>query len=54
MFGTYLCDRFRKGSKTSLLEECVWIRQKGTTQRLWYPKGTGIETISVNQVELCR
>ncbi|GJT77504.1 retrovirus-related pol polyprotein from transposon TNT 1-94 [Tanacetum coccineum] len=48
MFSVYLCARFQEAPKTSHLEAVKRIFRyiKGTTHlRLWYPKGTGIETI---------
>ncbi|GJR22680.1 hypothetical protein Tco_0971207 [Tanacetum coccineum] len=47
-FGVCLCARFQEDPKTSHLEAVKRIFRyvKGTTHlRLWYPKGTGIETI---------
>ncbi|GJQ92565.1 retrovirus-related pol polyprotein from transposon TNT 1-94 [Tanacetum coccineum] len=44
----WLCARFQEAPKTSLLEAVKRIFQynKGTTHLgLWYPKGTGIETV---------
>ncbi|GJV62052.1 retrovirus-related pol polyprotein from transposon TNT 1-94 [Tanacetum coccineum] len=44
MFSVCLCARFQEDPKTSHLEVVRYI--KGTMYlRLWYPKGTGIETI---------
>ncbi|GJT88959.1 retrovirus-related pol polyprotein from transposon TNT 1-94 [Tanacetum coccineum] len=48
MFSVCLCARFQEDPKTSHLEEVKRIFRyiKGTTHLgLWYPKGTGIETI---------
>ncbi|GJV09383.1 hypothetical protein Tco_1347039 [Tanacetum coccineum] len=48
MFSVCLCARFQEAPKTSHLEVVKLIFQyiKGTTHLgLWYPKGTGIETI---------
>nr|GEZ85646.1 retrovirus-related Pol polyprotein from transposon TNT 1-94 [Tanacetum cinerariifolium] len=48
MFSFCLCTRFQEAPKTSHLEAVKRIFQyiKGTTHLgLWYPKGTGIETI---------
>ncbi|GJW44080.1 retrovirus-related pol polyprotein from transposon TNT 1-94 [Tanacetum coccineum] len=48
MFSVCLCARFQKAPKTSHLEAVKRIFRyiKGTTHLgLWYPKGTGIETI---------
>ncbi|GJS53939.1 retrovirus-related pol polyprotein from transposon TNT 1-94 [Tanacetum coccineum] len=48
MFSVWLCARFQEAPKTSLLEAVKRIFQynKGTTHLgLWYPKGTGIETV---------
>ena len=48
MFNVYLCARFQEDPKTSHLEAVKRIFRyiKGTTHLgLWYPKGTGIETI---------
>ncbi|GKD19896.1 retrovirus-related pol polyprotein from transposon TNT 1-94 [Tanacetum coccineum] len=48
MFSVYLCARFQEAPKTSHLEAVKRIFQyiKGTTHlALWYPKGTGIETV---------
>ncbi|GJV98107.1 retrovirus-related pol polyprotein from transposon TNT 1-94 [Tanacetum coccineum] len=48
MFSVCLCARFQEDPKTSNLEAVKRIFQyiKGTTHLgLWYPKGTGIETI---------
>nr|GEZ40386.1 uncharacterized mitochondrial protein AtMg00810-like [Tanacetum cinerariifolium] len=48
MFSVCLCTRFQEAPKTSHLEAVKRIFQyiKGTMHlRLWYPKGTGIETI---------
>ncbi|GJT72908.1 hypothetical protein Tco_1032194 [Tanacetum coccineum] len=48
MFSVCLCARFQKAPKTSHLEGVKRIFRyiKGTTHlRLWYPKGTGIETV---------
>ena len=38
MFGTYLCVRVRKGSKTTLSEEIVWIHQKVLHEDYGIPK----------------
>ncbi|GJY83871.1 retrovirus-related pol polyprotein from transposon TNT 1-94 [Tanacetum coccineum] len=48
MFSVYLCARFQEDPKTSHLEAVKRILRyiKGTTHLgLWYPKGTGVETI---------
>nr|GEX14416.1 copia protein [Tanacetum cinerariifolium] len=48
MFSFYLCARFQEALKTSHLEAVKRIFRyiKGTTHLgLWYPKGTGIETV---------
>ncbi|GKB37041.1 retrovirus-related pol polyprotein from transposon TNT 1-94 [Tanacetum coccineum] len=48
MFSVCLCARFQEAPKTTHLEEIKRIFQyiKGTTHLgLWYPKGTGIETV---------
>ncbi|GKA03891.1 hypothetical protein Tco_0676672 [Tanacetum coccineum] len=48
MFSVYLCARFQEDPKTSHLEAVKRIFRyiKGTMHLgLWYPKGTGIETI---------
>ncbi|GJR29931.1 hypothetical protein Tco_1106163 [Tanacetum coccineum] len=48
MFSVYLCARFQEAPKTSHLEAVKRIFRyiKGTTHlRLWYPKGTSIETV---------
>ncbi|GJU54948.1 hypothetical protein Tco_1228662 [Tanacetum coccineum] len=48
MFSVCLCARFQEAPKTSHLEVVKRIFQyiKGTTHLgLWYPKGTGIETV---------
>nr|GEX73053.1 retrovirus-related Pol polyprotein from transposon TNT 1-94 [Tanacetum cinerariifolium] len=48
MFSVCLCARFQEASKTSYLEAVKRIFQyiKGTIHLgLWYPKGTGIETV---------
>ncbi|GKF58052.1 hypothetical protein Tco_0171589 [Tanacetum coccineum] len=48
MFSVCLCARFQEDPKTSHLEavRCIFGYIKGTTHLgLWYPKGTGIETI---------
>nr|GEX92626.1 copia protein [Tanacetum cinerariifolium] len=48
MFSVCLCARFQKVPKTSHLEAVKRIFRyiKGTTHLgLWYPKGTGVETI---------
>ena len=45
MFNTYLCARVRKGSKNISFERMYLETSKGIAQELWYPKGTGIETI---------
>lgn len=48
MFSVCLCARFQENPKTSHLEAVKRIFRyiKGTTQLgLWYPKGTGVETI---------
>ncbi|GJR88461.1 retrovirus-related pol polyprotein from transposon TNT 1-94 [Tanacetum coccineum] len=48
MFSVCLCARFQEDPKTSHLEAVKRIFQyiKGTTYiGLWYPKGTGVETI---------
>ncbi|GJU29636.1 hypothetical protein Tco_1173225 [Tanacetum coccineum] len=48
MFSVCLCSRFQEDPKTSQLEavKCIFRYIKGTTHlRLWYPKGTDIETI---------
>ncbi|GKD62049.1 hypothetical protein Tco_1299558, partial [Tanacetum coccineum] len=43
MFSVCLCARFQEDPKTSHLEA---VKNKGTTHLgLWYPKGTGVETI---------
>ncbi|GKA10498.1 hypothetical protein Tco_0689931 [Tanacetum coccineum] len=49
MFSVCLCARFQEDPKTSHLEAVKRIFRyiKGTTHlRLWYPKGSGIETIA--------
>ncbi|GJQ89441.1 hypothetical protein Tco_0000580 [Tanacetum coccineum] len=48
MFSVYLCARFQEAPKTSHLDAVKRIFRyiKGTTHLgLWYPKGTGIETV---------
>ncbi|GKB54075.1 retrovirus-related pol polyprotein from transposon TNT 1-94 [Tanacetum coccineum] len=48
MFSVCLCARFQEDLKTSHLEAVKRIFRyiKGTTHlRLWYPKGTGMETV---------
>ncbi|GKC10038.1 retrovirus-related pol polyprotein from transposon TNT 1-94 [Tanacetum coccineum] len=48
MFSICLCARFQEDPKTSHLEAVkrIFLYIKGTTHLgLWYPKGTGIETI---------
>nr|GEX88558.1 copia protein [Tanacetum cinerariifolium] len=48
IFSVCLCARFQEAPKTSHLEavKCIFRYIKGTTHLgLWYPKGTGIETI---------
>ncbi|GJZ28253.1 hypothetical protein Tco_0572900 [Tanacetum coccineum] len=48
MFSVCLCARFQEAPKTSHLEAVKRIFRyiKGTTHLgLWYPKGTGVETI---------
>nr|GEW19902.1 copia protein [Tanacetum cinerariifolium] len=48
MFSVCLCARFQEDHKTSHLEavKCIFRYIKGTTHiELWYPKGTGIETV---------
>ncbi|GJS21202.1 retrovirus-related pol polyprotein from transposon TNT 1-94 [Tanacetum coccineum] len=48
MFSVCLCARFQEDPKTSYLEAVMRIFRyiKGTTHLgLWYPKGTGIETV---------
>ncbi|GJV16198.1 hypothetical protein Tco_1361521 [Tanacetum coccineum] len=48
MFSVCLCARFQEAHKTSHLEavKCIFRYIKGTTHLgLWYPKGTGIETV---------
>ncbi|GKD19055.1 retrovirus-related pol polyprotein from transposon TNT 1-94 [Tanacetum coccineum] len=48
MFSVCLCARFQEALKTSHLEviKCIFRYIKGTTHLgLWYPKGTGIETV---------
>ncbi|GJZ71164.1 hypothetical protein Tco_0635015 [Tanacetum coccineum] len=48
MFSVCLCARFQEVSKTSHLEAVKRIFKyiKGTTHlKIWYPKGTGVETI---------
>nr|GEU95342.1 Gag-Pol polyprotein [Tanacetum cinerariifolium] len=48
MFSVCLCARFQEDPKTSHLEavKCIFQYIKGTTHlELWYPKGTGIETV---------
>nr|GEV16400.1 retrovirus-related Pol polyprotein from transposon TNT 1-94 [Tanacetum cinerariifolium] len=48
MFSVYLCARFQEAPKTSHLEAVKHIfRYINSTTRLglWYPKGTGIETV---------
>ncbi|GKB80385.1 retrovirus-related pol polyprotein from transposon TNT 1-94 [Tanacetum coccineum] len=48
MFSVYLCARFQEAPKTSHLEAIKRIFRyiKGTSHLgLWYPKGTGLETI---------
>ncbi|GKB63198.1 hypothetical protein Tco_0919384 [Tanacetum coccineum] len=48
MFSVCLCARFQEVPKTSHLEAVKWIFRyiKGITHLgLWYPKGTGVETI---------
>nr|GEW76695.1 hypothetical protein [Tanacetum cinerariifolium] len=47
-FSVCLCERFQDDPKTSHLEvvKCIFRYIKGTTHLgLWYPKGTGIETV---------
>nr|GEU89567.1 retrovirus-related Pol polyprotein from transposon TNT 1-94 [Tanacetum cinerariifolium] len=47
-FSICLCARFQEAPKTSHLEavKCIFRYIKGTTHLgLWYPKGTGIETV---------
>ncbi|GKE70028.1 hypothetical protein Tco_1528100 [Tanacetum coccineum] len=48
MFSVCLCARFQENHKTTHLEsiKCIFRYIIGTSHlRLWYPKGTGIETI---------
>ncbi|GKA90357.1 hypothetical protein Tco_0812227 [Tanacetum coccineum] len=48
MFSVYLCARFQAAPKTSHIEAVKRIFRyiKGTSHLgLWYPKGTGLETI---------
>nr|GEU50852.1 copia protein [Tanacetum cinerariifolium] len=48
LFSVCLCACFQKAPKTSHLEavKCIFRYIKGTTHLgLWYPKGTGIETV---------
>ena len=45
MFNTYLCARVRKGSKNISFKRMYLEISKGIAQELWYPKGTGRETI---------
>ncbi|GJX14343.1 hypothetical protein Tco_0206101 [Tanacetum coccineum] len=48
MFSVCLCARFQEYRKTSYLEAVKRIFKyiKGTSHlRVWYPKGTGVETI---------
>ncbi|GKA56814.1 hypothetical protein Tco_0755886 [Tanacetum coccineum] len=48
MFSVCLCARFQEDPKTSYLEAIkrIFSNIKGTTHLgLWYPKGTGVETI---------
>ncbi|GJW67094.1 hypothetical protein Tco_0121518 [Tanacetum coccineum] len=48
MFSVCLCARFQEASKTSHLESVKHIfryRKSTTYLGLWYPKGTGIETV---------
>ncbi|GJT61876.1 hypothetical protein Tco_1005409 [Tanacetum coccineum] len=48
MFSVYLCAHFQEAPKASHLEvvERIFRYIKGTSYlRLWYPKGTGVETI---------
>ncbi|GJU11321.1 hypothetical protein Tco_1133717 [Tanacetum coccineum] len=47
MFSVCLVPRFQEAPKTSHLEAVKRIFRyiKGTTTRIWYPKGTGIETV---------
>nr|GEV31485.1 copia protein [Tanacetum cinerariifolium] len=48
MFSVCLCARFQENPKTSHLEaiKCIFRYSKGTIHLgLWYPKGSGIETI---------
>ncbi|GKD51755.1 hypothetical protein Tco_1280731 [Tanacetum coccineum] len=48
MFRVYLCARFQEAPKTSYLEavKIIFRYIKGTMHLgLWYPKGTGIETV---------
>nr|GEU78003.1 copia protein [Tanacetum cinerariifolium] len=48
MFSVCLCARFQEDPKTSYLEAVkrIFLYIKGTTHLgLWYPKGTGIETV---------
>ncbi|GKF74721.1 hypothetical protein Tco_0224165, partial [Tanacetum coccineum] len=48
MLSVYLCARFQEDPKTSHLEAVKRIFRyiKGTSHLgLWYPKGTGVETI---------
>lgn len=48
MFSVFLCARFQEDPKTSHLEavKCIFRYIKGTIHLgLWYPKGSGIETI---------
>ncbi|GKD77660.1 hypothetical protein Tco_1340281 [Tanacetum coccineum] len=48
MFSVCLCVRFKKDPKTSHLEAVkrIFRYSKGTTHlKLWYPKGSGIETV---------
>nr|GEV53791.1 E3 ubiquitin-protein ligase ORTHRUS 2-like [Tanacetum cinerariifolium] len=48
MFSVCLCVRFQEAPKTSHFEAVkrIFLYIKGTTHlRLWYPKGTGIETL---------
>ncbi|GKC71908.1 retrovirus-related pol polyprotein from transposon TNT 1-94 [Tanacetum coccineum] len=48
MFSVCLCARFQENPKTTHLEviKCIFRYIRGTSHlRLWYPKGTGIETV---------
>ncbi|GJV19975.1 retrovirus-related pol polyprotein from transposon TNT 1-94 [Tanacetum coccineum] len=57
MFSVCLCARFQEAPKTSHLEAVMRIFRyiKGTTHLgLWYPKGTGIETVAYADLILRR